>query len=170
MLVGGGSSSSVGHHGRCRVWARSLFVGLGVVVSGRGRYSWGWAVICGCCVVVGGCWVSLRGTQLSSGGGRCRSWAPRCCSGVAGCRLWAACRHLWVVGSFVGGGFVCGCCRSFVGGGLMFVGDECLVGGGCRSGVGGQLFVVLSLCCVVCVVAVRRGWETEGYSPERPRW
>ena len=59
-LVSGGSSSSAGHRGRCRVWAQSLFVGLGVVVSGRGRYSWGWAVICGCCVVVGGCWVSLR--------------------------------------------------------------------------------------------------------------
>ena len=29
---------------------------------------------------------------------------------------------LWVVGLFVGGGFVCGRCRSFVGGGLMFVG------------------------------------------------
>ena len=29
---------------------------------------------------------------------------------------------LWVVGSFVGGGFVCGQCRLFVGGGLMFVG------------------------------------------------
>ena len=118
----------------------------------------------------------LRGAQLSSGGGGCRLWAPRCCSGVAGCRLWAACRHLWVVGSFVGGGFVCGCCRSFVGGGLMFVGgglmfvgDERLVGGGCRSGVGGWLFVVLSSCCVVRVVAVRMGWETEGYSPERPR-
>ena len=29
---------------------------------------------------------------------------------------------LWVVGSFVGGGFVCGQCRSFLGGGLMFAG------------------------------------------------
>ena len=57
----------------------------------------------------------------------------------------------------------------FVGGGLMFVGDDHLVGGGCRSGVGGRLFVVLSSCCVVRVVAVRRGWETEGYSLEQPR-
>ena len=81
----------------------------------------------------------------------------------------AACRHLWVVGSFVGGGFVCGWCRSFVGGGLMFVGDDRLVGGGFHSGVGGRLFVVLSSCCVVRVVAVRSGWETEGYSLEQPR-
>ena len=166
----------MGHRGRCCVWVRSLFVGLGVVVSGRGRYSWGWAVVCGCCVIVGGCWVSLSGARLSFGGGRCHSWAPHCCSGVACCRLWAACRHLWVVGSLVGGGFVCGWCRSFVGeglmfvgGGLMFVGDDRLVGGGCRSGVGGRLFIVLSSCCVVRVVVVRRGWETEGYSPERPR-
>ena len=69
----------------------------------------------------------------------------------------------------MGGGSVCGRCRSFVGGGLMFVGGDRLVGGGCRSGVGGRLFVVLSLCCVVGVVAVRRGWQTDGYLLERPR-
>ena len=57
----------------------------------------------------------------------------------------------------------------FVGGGLMFVGNDRLVGGGCCSGVGGRLFVVLSSGCVVRVVAVRKGWETEGYSLERPR-
>ena len=34
---------------------------------------------------------------------------------------------------------------------------------------GGRLFVMLLLCCVVCVVAVRRGWEMEGYSLQRPR-
>ena len=91
--------------------------------------------------------------------------------------MWVACRHLWVVGWFVGGGFVCGWCRLFVGGGLMFVGGGLMfvggglmfVGGGCCSGVGGRLFVVLSSCCVVQVVAVRRGWETEGYSLEQPR-
>ena len=68
----------------------------------------------------------------------------------------------------MGGGFVCGWCRSFVGGVLMFVGGGLMfVGGGCRSGVGGRLFFVLSSCCVVRVVAVRRGWETGGYSLER---
>ena len=67
--------------GRCRLGARSLFVGLGC------RYSWGWAVVCGCRVVVGGCWVSLRGARLSFGGGRRRSWAPHCCYWVACCRL-----------------------------------------------------------------------------------
>ena len=51
----------------------------------------------------------------------------------------------------MGGGLI------FVGGGLMFVGRDRLVGGGCRSGMGGHLFVVLSSCCVICVVAVRRG-------------
>ena len=40
-----------------------------------------------------------------------------------------------------------------------------LVGAGCR----GHLFVVLSWCCVVHVIAVRRGWETDGYLLERPR-
>ena len=50
----------------------------------------------------------------------------------------------------------------FVGGGLMFVGNNRLVGGGCRSGVGGRLFVVLSSCCVVCVVAVRRDGKRRG--------
>ena len=64
----------------------------------------------------------------------------------------------------MGGGFICGQCRSFVGGGLMFV------GGGCRSGMGGRLFIMLSSCCVVHVVAVRRGWEMDGYSLEQPRW
>ena len=44
----------------------------------------------------------------------------------------------------------------------MFMGDDCLVGGGCRSGMGGCLFVVLSSCCVVHVVAVRGGWERGG--------
>ena len=71
----------------------------------------------------------------------------------------------FVVGvlSFVGGGFIWGWCTSFVGGGLMFMGGDCLVGGGCRSNVRGCLFVVLSWCCVVRVIAVRRGWETDGY-------
>ena len=63
----------------------------------------------------------------------------------------------------MGGGSVCGRCRSLVGGGLMFVGSDRLVGGGCRSGMGGRLFVVLSSCCVIGVVAVRRGWQTDGY-------
>ena len=49
------------------------------------------------------------------------------------------------------------------------MGSDHLMGGGCRSGVGGRLFVVLLLCCVVHVVAVRRGWKTDGYSLERPR-
>ena len=44
----------------------------------------------------------------------------------------------------------------------MFMGNDCLVGGGCRSGMGGCLFVVLSSCCVVRVVAVRGGWERGG--------
>ena len=87
------------------------------------------------------------------------------------------------VSSFVGGGLVCGWWIRFRvvqvvrgwgadvrGRGLMFVGDDRLMGGGCRSGVGGRLFVVLSSCCVIRVVAVRRGWETGGgYSLERPR-
>ena len=96
--------------------------------------------------------MSLRGAQLLFGGGRCHSWVPRCCSWVAGCPLWAACHHLWVVGSFVGGGFVFGRCRSFVGGGLMFmggglmfVGGDCLVGDGCRSGMG----AAFSSCCLM---------------------
>ena len=38
-------------------------IGGGVISTG---YSWGWAVVCGCCVVVGGCWVSLRGTHLNN--------------------------------------------------------------------------------------------------------
>ena len=84
--------------GHCRLWAWSLFVGLGIVICGCGHCSWAWAVIRRCRVVVGGCWVSLRGAQLSFGGGRCRSCLPRCCSWVAGCRLWSACHHLWVVG------------------------------------------------------------------------
>ena len=52
----------------------------------------------------------------------------------------------------------------FIGRGLMFMGGDHLVGSGCCSSMGGHLFVVLSLCCVVCVVAVRRGWEMDGYS------
>ena len=69
----------------------------------------------------------------------------------------------------MGGGFVWGRCTSFVGRGLMFVGGDRLVGGGCCSGVGGHLFIVLSWCCVARVIAVRRGWETDGYLLERPR-
>ena len=57
-----------------------------------------------------------------------------------------------------------------MGGGLMFMGSDRLVGSGCRSGMGGCLFVVLSLCCVVRVVAVRRGWETDGYLFEVTTW
>ena len=51
----------------------------------------------------------------------------------------------------------------------MFVGGDRLVGGGCRSGVRGRLFVVLLWCCVIRVIAVRRGWETDRYLLERPR-
>ena len=57
----------------------------------------------------------------------------------------------------MGGRFVCRQCMSFVGGGLMFM------GGGCRSGMGGHLFIVLSSCCVIHAVAVRREWEMDGY-------
>ena len=84
--------------------------------------------------------------------------------------------------SFVGGGLVCGWWihlqvvqvvrgwgADVHGRGLIFVGDDRLMGGGCRSGVGDHLFIVLSSCCVIHVVAVRRGWVTEGYSLERPR-
>ena len=62
---------------------------------------------------------------------------------------------LWVVGSFVGGGFVCGRCRSFVGGGLMFVGGGLMFVGGVLSfRCGGPPFrrVVIRLCrsCGCC--------------------
>ena len=62
---------------------------------------------------------------------------------------------LWVVGSFVGGGFVCGQCRSFVGGGLMFVGRGLIFMGGVLSfRRGGPPFrhVVIRLChlCGCC--------------------
>ena len=73
------------------------------------------------------------------------------------------------VSSFVGGGFVCRRCTLFMGGGLMFLGGDGIMGGGCHSGMGGHLFAVLLLCCVVRVVAVRRGSETDGYSLEQPR-
>ena len=43
----------------------------------------------------------------------------------------------------MGGGFVWGQCMSFVGGGLMFMGGDRLVGGGCRSGMGAAFL----LCC-----------------------
>ena len=36
----------------------------------------------------------------------------------------------------------------------MFVGHDRLMGSGCRSGMGGRCFVMLSLCRIVCVVAV----------------
>ena len=58
------------------------------------------------------------------------------------------------VSSFVHGGLVCGQCTSSVGGGLMFMGADRLVGGGCHSGMGGRRFVMLLSCCIVCVVAM----------------
>ena len=62
---------------------------------------------------------------------------------------------LWVVGSFVGGGFMCGRCRSFVGGGLMFV------GGVLSFRRGGPPFrrVVVRLCrsCGCCEQGMKNG-------------
>ena len=60
-------------------------------------------------------------------------------------------RLLFVGGvlSFVHGGLICGQCTSSVGGGLMFVGADRLVGGGCHSGMGGRRFVMLLSCCIV---------------------
>ena len=85
------------------------------------------------------------------------------------------------VSSFMGGGLVCGWWirlravqvvrgwgADVRGRGADVRGGDRLVGDGCRSGMGGRLFVVLSSCCDVCVVAVRRGWETDMYSLERP--
>ena len=80
------------------------------------------------------------------------------------------------VSSFVCGGLICGwwihlrAVHIICGWGADVCGRDYLVGGGCYSGVRGRLFVVLSSCCVVHVVAVSRGWGTDGYLLERPRW
>ena len=69
---------------------------------------------------------------------------------------------LLVVGSFVGGGFVCGWCRSFVGGGLMFMGGGLMFVGGVLSFRGGGppfCRVVIRLChlCGCCEQGMKNG-------------
>ena len=58
----------------------------------------------------------------------------------------------------MGGGLICRQCTSSVGGRLMFMGSDHLMGSGCRSGMGGHCFVMLSLCFIVCMVAMSPCW------------
>ena len=135
--------------------------------------------------------VLVRGRSSSCVGVRLCLWAFVLASGHSS--LWAVAwvRGWWwrcggvVVGPLVAGGGSSGPVRSCVVGApccrvAMFVlsswrcrlgtwsfagAVSSLVGAGCR----GHLFVVLSWCCVVHVIAVRREWETDRYLLERPR-
>ena len=58
--------------GRCRLCARSLFAGLGVVACGRCRCSWGWALSVVRAVIVRGPGLSFGGAVSSLVGAGCR--------------------------------------------------------------------------------------------------
>ena len=58
--------------GRCRLCAWSLSAGLGVVVCGHGRCSWGWALSFVRAVVVRGPGLSFGGAVSSLVGAGCR--------------------------------------------------------------------------------------------------
>ena len=104
---------TVAVHGCCCLWAQSLFVGLGVVVSGHGRWLgsrlqvlchhwWVLGVVEGCPAVIWGWQVSFVGATLLFLGGRL---------------LFVGMSSFVGGGLVVGGGFVCGHAgHSWVGG------------------------------------------------------
>ena len=117
-----------------------LLLPLSVVICGHGCCLWGWAVVCGHCVIVCGCWVSLRGTRLSFGGGRCHLWHHIVVLGWVGIISWPVIViHMW-------GAAVSSCCCHAV------------------------LFVWLPSHCVSDMApasGVRREWGTDGYLLEQ---